>query len=143
MFVLDRKRAQEEKDMQVLHQTFKTVGHSSGRLRNFAEVPLFADSKSTRLIQLADSVAYWIYRRYAAHDLWGWRMLEPHFANLGNSRTGLHEVLAPTTPGVLAALPPCPWAIPPALPATPRQNPTVSPVPAVAPRMVAGAHITA
>ena len=38
LFVLDQKRATEEKDMQALHRTFKQVGHARGRLRNFAEV---------------------------------------------------------------------------------------------------------
>ena len=52
LFVLDQKRATEEKDVQALHRTFKQIGHANGRLRNFAEVPMFVDSKSTRLIQL-------------------------------------------------------------------------------------------
>jgi hypothetical protein len=144
MFVLDRKHAQAEKDMQILHQTFKTVGHSNGRLRNFAEVPLFADSKSTRLIQLADSVAYWIFRRYSARDDWGWRMIHDRFANLGNSRTGLHEVLAPSTPMELAAMASNPYPVPPALPAASEvaaATPVAAPI-APAARMVPGAHIT-
>jgi hypothetical protein len=115
IFVLDRKRAQEERDMQVLHQTFKTFGHANGRLRNFAEVRLFADSRSTRLIQLADSVVYWIYRRYQAHDDWGWRAIQPHFAILGDGRTGLHEVLASTTPASLLEIQPSAWPFPAAL----------------------------
>ncbi|KGX17305.1 hypothetical protein Y036_6050 [Burkholderia pseudomallei] len=141
IFVLDRKRTQEEKDMQVLHQTFKTVGHANGRLRNFAEVPMFADSKSTRLIQLADSVVYWIFRRYQSHDDWGWRHIQPHFAPLGNGRTGLHEVLAPATPAILQAITPSTWAFPAALP--PQPAPAIAPaVPAAAPRLAAGAVIT-
>lgn len=142
IFVLDRKHAQEEKDMQVLHQTFKLVGHANGRLRNFAEVPMFADSKSTRLLQLADSIAYWIYRRYSAGDDWGWRELHPHFAPLGNGQTGLHEVLAPDTPATLQAIHPSIWPFPPALP-TPQAAPpaAISAAPLV-PRFVPGAIIT-
>jgi hypothetical protein len=140
IFVLDRKRAQEERDMQVLHQTFKTVGHANGRLRNFAEVPLFADSKSTRLIQLADSVAYWIYRRYQAQDDWGWRAIHAHFAPLGNGRTGLHEVLAPATPAALQAIQPNAWPFPAPLP---QGAPVARPAPQpAAPRLAPNAVIT-
>jgi len=140
LFVLDRKRAQEEKDMQVLHQTFKLVGHANGRLRNFAEVPMFADSKSTRLIQLADSIAYWIFRRYTAHDDWGWRALHTCFANLGNGRTGLHEVLAPATPATLLAIQTSRYPFPAALPAA--APAAVAAVPAAAPRLAPGAVVT-
>ncbi|WP_366469013.1 DUF3800 domain-containing protein [Pandoraea sp.] len=34
---------------------------TAGRLRNFAEVPLFVDSRATRLMQLADTMCYWIF----------------------------------------------------------------------------------
>ncbi|WP_396334112.1 DUF3800 domain-containing protein [Burkholderia anthina] len=136
IFVLDRKRAQEEKDMQVLHQTFKHLGHANGKLRNFAEVPMFTDSKSTRLVQLADSIVYWIYRRYSALDDWGWRVIQSHLANLGNGRTGLHEVLAPATPAALQGLQPSTWPFPPPLPAQPAA-PAAAAVPAAAPAPIA------
>ncbi|HDR8909200.1 TPA: DUF3800 domain-containing protein [Burkholderia multivorans] len=143
IFVLDRKRTQEEKDMQVLHQTFKLVGHGNGRLRNFAEVPMFADSKSTRLIQLADSIAYWIFRRYASRDDWGWRELHTQFANLGNGRSGLHEVLAPDTPAALQAMQTSPWPFPAPLPAAAAAAQGAPVAVAAAPRLVPGAVITA
>ncbi|KVN88858.1 DUF3800 domain-containing protein [Burkholderia ubonensis] len=142
IFVLDRKHAHEEKGMQVLHQTFKTVGHTNGRLRNFAEVPMFADSKSTRLIQLADSIVYWIYRRYSALDDWGWRVVHPYLANLGNGRTGLHEVLAPPTPARLQGIQPSAWPFPAPLPAQPAAPVVPAPALQPAPRLAAGAVIT-
>jgi hypothetical protein len=46
ILVLDRNRDQEA-NMQALHRTFKNIGHTNGKLRNFAEVPLFVDSKAT------------------------------------------------------------------------------------------------
>ncbi|RQQ44902.1 DUF3800 domain-containing protein [Burkholderia stagnalis] len=141
IFVLDRKRTQEEKDMQVLHQTFKTVGHANGRLRNFAEVPMFADSKSTRLIQLADSIVYWIYRRFHAHDDWGWREIHRHFAVLGNGRTGLHEVLAPATPAALQAIQTSIWPFPVPLAAQPAAA-VAAQIAQPAPRLAPGAVIT-
>ena len=39
-----------EQHVQTLAHTFKHYGHTNGRLRNFAEVPLFIDSKASRLI---------------------------------------------------------------------------------------------
>ncbi|AKK25086.1 DUF3800 domain-containing protein [Pandoraea oxalativorans] len=116
LFVLDQKRATEEKAMQSLHHTFKHVGHATGKLRNFAEVPMFVDSTSTRLIQLADSIAYWIFRHYARLDNWAWPTIQPCFASLGNGRTGLHQVLDPATPGRLATAAPPRYPMPPAIP---------------------------
>jgi len=138
LFVLDQKRATEEKDVQALHRTFKQIGHANGRLRNFAEVPMFVDSKSTRLIQLADCIAYWIFRYYARLDLWGWPQISPFMAPLGNGRTGLHQVLDPATPARLATAPQPPYPFPPAqpvaapLPAAPAQ-PAGQPVARLAP----------
>lgn len=47
---------------------FKYEGHSWGKLNNFAEVPVFLDSKASRLIQLADLVAFAIFRKYEYGD---------------------------------------------------------------------------
>lgn len=77
---------------------------------------MFVDSKSTRLIQLADCIAYWIFRRYARLDQWAWPQIEPFMAALGNSRTGLHQVLDPSTPDRLASAPPPRFPFPPAAP---------------------------
>ena len=83
IFVPDCKQALEEANMQALHH-IKHLGRGNGRLRNFAEVPMFLDSKASRLIQLADSICYWIYRRYESQDDRGWQLIQPHFASLGN-----------------------------------------------------------
>ena len=37
-------------------------------IRNMAEVPLFVDSRASRLVQLADHVAYAVFRRYESGD---------------------------------------------------------------------------
>ncbi|MDK4700477.1 DUF3800 domain-containing protein [Kingella negevensis] len=58
----------QEKAIQLLAREFKNDGHSYGKLRNFAEVPLFLDSQSSRLIQLADLVSHAIYRPFAHDD---------------------------------------------------------------------------
>lgn len=52
-----------ETSLQGLARNFRVDGHRWGRLYNLAEVPLFVDSKATRLIQCADLIAYSI-RRY-------------------------------------------------------------------------------
>lgn len=45
-----------------------STGASIGPLSAYAEVPLFVDSKASRLVQLADFVAHWVYRAYEAGD---------------------------------------------------------------------------
>lgn len=57
-----------ESTIQNLATDFRTIGHSWGVLRNLAEVPLFLDSKASRLIQLADLVAYALFKKYEKGD---------------------------------------------------------------------------
>jgi hypothetical protein len=57
-----------ETTIQNLATDFRTVGHSWGVLRNLSEVPLFIDSKASRLIQLADLVAYAFFRKHERND---------------------------------------------------------------------------
>ena len=45
-----------------------TTAANIGRLESYAEVPLFVDSKQSRLIQLADFVAHWVFRAYESGD---------------------------------------------------------------------------
>jgi Protein of unknown function (DUF3800) len=57
-----------ESTIQRLATDFSDIGHTWGVIKNLAEVPLFLDSKASRLIQLADLVAYSIYRNYEHKD---------------------------------------------------------------------------
>jgi hypothetical protein len=57
-----------ESTIQSLATNFRTIGHTWGILRNFSEVPLFLDSRASRLIQLADLVAYSVFRKYSKDD---------------------------------------------------------------------------
>lgn len=57
-----------ENTLQNLTKTFRNIGHNWGYLKNFSEVPLFLDSKASRLIQLADLIAYSLFRYYEEHD---------------------------------------------------------------------------
>ncbi|NMC44889.1 MAG: DUF3800 domain-containing protein [candidate division Zixibacteria bacterium] len=46
----------------------KTGKTKFGRVKNFADAPTFANSKTTRLLQVADLVSYAIFRRYERGD---------------------------------------------------------------------------
>jgi len=52
----------------LMAKEFKAFGHSFGKTRNFAEVPVFVESQASRLIQLADLVAYSIFRHFEHRD---------------------------------------------------------------------------
>jgi hypothetical protein len=80
-----------EKSIQNMARTFKHDGHSFGRLANFAEVPLFLDSKASRMIQLADLVAFAIYRHYQAADSQYFDIIRNCFDSVGGNVHGLHE----------------------------------------------------
>ena len=57
-----------EQALQSLAQQFREGGTRWGSLRNMAEVPLFADSTAVRLIQIADLLAWAVWRRYEHGD---------------------------------------------------------------------------
>src|SRR6266852_6051239 len=54
--------------LQPITAQWREVGTRFGPLRRLVEVPLFTDSRSTSLLQLADLVAYAAYRFYVAQD---------------------------------------------------------------------------
>ena len=57
-----------ESALQSLARTFRVQGTRWGELRNMAEVPLFVDSQASRIIQIADLVAWAVRRRYDLQD---------------------------------------------------------------------------
>lgn len=68
-----------EKQLQKLAREFKQNGHTFGKTRNYAEVPVFLDSRASRLIQLADLVAYSIFRHFEHADSQYWDILKGRF----------------------------------------------------------------
>lgn len=54
--------------LQQMSVGFRTLGTSWGVIRNLADTPFFVDSRASRVIQLADHVAYAVFRRYQAGD---------------------------------------------------------------------------
>lgn len=85
-----------EQHVQLLSYFFKHQGHQNGHLRNFAEVPMFLDSRASRLIQIADMVAYWIYRHYQSHDSRGFQLILPYIHGYQAQKQGLVELIHQT-----------------------------------------------
>lgn len=63
--VIHDRRVVAERDIQGWTAQWRAAAGDIGQLRNLADVPLFADSRATRLLQLADLVSYALYRRYS------------------------------------------------------------------------------
>lgn len=112
-----------EQKLQALSYLFKHQGHSSGKLRNFSEVPLFLDSKASRLIQMADLIAYWIFRYFQAGDDRGYKMIAPYFHCDRNGPCGLTTLITPETAKRLTQLPPQAYPFPSPTLAVPAPEP--------------------
>lgn len=68
LIIFDESRY--ESTLQTLLKHYRETGTRFGKVKNFADVPFFADSKSTRMLQLADLVAYAVFRRYERSQTW-------------------------------------------------------------------------
>jgi hypothetical protein len=66
IIIFDKSAA--ETSIQRLSREFTTFGHQWGVVRNLAEVPMFIDSRASRLVQLADLIAYAMFRHYERGD---------------------------------------------------------------------------
>jgi hypothetical protein len=81
--------------MQKWTHSFKDKGNRYGkRLRNIAEVPLCLDSKMSRLIQLADIIAYGIFRYFEFDDDTYYSVIKDCFDydSQNNKVYGLHSL---------------------------------------------------
>jgi len=79
-----------EQRIQTLAREFKYNGHSWGKTSNYAEVPVFLDSKASRLIQLADLVAYALFRFYEYNDSSFYDVIKNCFDSEGGIEHGLY-----------------------------------------------------
>jgi len=87
LMIFDQSR--HEKTVQALMTQYRTTGASFGRVKHLADVPLFTDSKITRMLQLADFVAYAIFRRYERSDAQFFDLILPRFHESGGVMHGL------------------------------------------------------
>ena len=87
LIVLDKSTY--ETSLQKLAINFRDEGHSWGQTRNLAEVPLFVDSKATRLIQFADLVAYALRKRYEHNESRYFDLISHKFDTVGGIIHGL------------------------------------------------------
>jgi hypothetical protein len=88
LIVLDK--TSYEQNLQQLARQFRSGGNRWGSyLRNICEVPLFAESRASRILQLADHIAYAVFRRYSAGDLTYYNCIEARFDQDGGKIHGL------------------------------------------------------
>jgi hypothetical protein len=87
LVVMDNTR--HEQPLQALARQFRIDGTRWGQLRNMAEVPLFVDSRASRLVQIADLVAYSMWRKYEHKDGRFFDDLVPFFDSEGGVIHGL------------------------------------------------------
>ncbi len=66
LIVMDESK--HEQPLQALARHFRVNGARWGNFKNLAEVPFFVDSRASRLVQLADLVAYATFRKYEFQD---------------------------------------------------------------------------
>ena len=66
LLILDKSAY--ETTLQQMSVEFRTLGTRWGVIRHLADTPLFVDSRASRVIQLADHVAYAVFRRYQSGD---------------------------------------------------------------------------
>lgn len=66
LLILDQ--GAHETTLQRMAREFRTLGTRWGVLQHLADTPLFIDSGASRVVQLADHVAYAVFRRYAQGD---------------------------------------------------------------------------
>lgn len=79
-----------EQRIQTLARDFKYSGHTWGKIQNYAEVPLFLDSKASRLIQIADLIAYALFRYYEHDDDCFFDVIKSCFDTEGGVKHGLY-----------------------------------------------------
>ena len=93
LIVMDKSHY--EKALQGLARRFRDEGARWGQFRNLAEVPFFVDSSVSRLIQIADLLAWAVWRRYEHGDTRYFDRIVNRFDEEGGVLHGLvHRKLA-------------------------------------------------
>jgi len=89
--IADRSRLEPfvQRFMRSWREEGASTGAAIGPMTAYAEVPLFVDSAASRLVQLADFVAHWVYRAYEAGDAGVLDRMLPAFDADGGRKHGL------------------------------------------------------
>lgn len=93
LLVLDKSTY--ETSIQKLALDFKTYGHKWGKLHNLADVPLFVDSRATRMVQFADLIAYALRKYYENKEDKYFNIIKGKFDAFGGTIHGLTHRTAP------------------------------------------------
>lgn len=93
LIVLDESA--HETSLQRLAREFRSTGHRWGKLHNLAEVPLFVDSRATRMIQYADLIAYALRRYYERGEAAYFDIIRAKFDATGGVVHGLTHYTPP------------------------------------------------
>jgi hypothetical protein len=94
LLVMDESK--HEQPLQGHARRYRVQGGTWGRFRNLAEVPLFVNSRASRLVQLADLVAFATWRKYEHQDGRFFDQLVPSFDAQGGVMHGLIHYKIPT-----------------------------------------------
>ena len=87
--IFDKTRLEHQ--YQLWSHVYQKIGNQWGEtLANFAEVPLFLDSRMSRSIQVADIIAYAIFRKYEYNDDMYFSVIKDCFDKEGKSEYGLY-----------------------------------------------------
>ncbi|MEK6542744.1 MAG: DUF3800 domain-containing protein [Pseudomonadota bacterium] len=87
LIILDK--SSYETSLQGLARDFAIDGHRWGNLHNVAEVPLFVDSKATRMIQFADLIAHALRLYFEIGDDTYFDIIKDRFDHVGGQVHGL------------------------------------------------------
>ncbi len=105
--VIHDRRLIMERDVQAWADTWRRVTGRIGRLHHIADVPFFADSKASRLIQAADFVSWGLFRYYGplADESW----IRPLWSNFDSADGVMHGLIHvfPGYRGGSCGCPPC------------------------------------
>jgi hypothetical protein len=84
-------KSKHERPLQSLAKNFRNNGATWGHFRYLAEVPVFIDSEASRIMQLADLVAWATRRKYEHSDGRFFDPLIPRFDSDGGVIHGLYH----------------------------------------------------
>jgi len=87
LLILDQ--SSYETILQDLAKNFRKSGTQWGKIKHLADVPFFVNSKASRIIQLADHIAYAVFRKYNAYDTQYFDIIASKFYQSDNIVHGL------------------------------------------------------